>query len=302
MDLTIQEQIVNLSDYQLALFKYREKGTGKLYNYVRLDKNGQPLFVSGKRIAQLCRFMGLSKRELERQIVEERNKVLNERKHGVQLNVSIDTEHNSVIRVAGLNFVFIPHSVVINSIIEVLRTEGIPYTKNISGDGRYGRFTLDMGYGDLIKYDIWFFNKNDAQHALRIGSGFTVLACQNGLISHKDKEIVRLIHRKDEPEPFIAHAVRSQLSTLSGLAVIIENLKSKPLLDDIGFKLIEQSNYPLYMKSLIKDAFQTNKDGTMWGLSMSYSNVATHQNLYLEDKIKLSEDATKLQEITVRSE
>jgi hypothetical protein len=298
----IQEEILNLNDCNIQYFRYH-RGDGQLVKYVRLEYGDRKLAVFDKNITKLMQLLNLKRRELERiDDYVERNRIINEAKNGVEVKVSYDDERNVVLRVASPRFKPIPHRQVINTIETVLAQEGIPYHKEISNDGRYGVFNLDLGYGDIAKYRIAYFNYNDAGHSLRLYGGFVVLVCQNGLLSHRHRGLIRIVHTSDVFSALVkvSEYVREQLKHLSEVGDIIQQLKAKKLDFDKGIDIINNCHYPAYIRQKIKDRFKIDHDGTLYGLAMAFSYIATHDTeLSLEQKVDMQEYSTKLLEIPI---
>jgi len=230
----------------------------------------------------------------------------------------------NVGRITSDSYIGIPHSFIQQTIENRLRQEGFGFSKEINPRGTIGKYYLDIEggmsksdaianarqtgkVGQMISGMIKYFNINSGDKALGLFGGGVVLACTNGMISEHSSANVKMPHKLD------LNVVKRRIEEALGLVIQqlepakkeFINLRSIQVTREQAKKKIESLPIPKYLKEAIwarlfqKSEQTTNGqmdfDGTMWGLFMSSTWIASHM-----DKVRKGNQERELDELKIK--
>ena len=184
----------------------------------------------------------------------------------------------------------IPHGLIQKTIRDRLAAEGIDYDEKIRRNGTEGVYTFATGatreVGNTISNAVVYSNQNDGLHSMNIYGGGEVLVCSNGMISMRTKTDMRMPHMHDEKE--VVRRIEIELGRiLEGIDILPRQflaLKKYTVSEEKAKIMIGELPVPMYIQLEIAkklfgyETYAHNKDwdGTMWGLYMASTWVATH--------------------------
>ena len=297
--MTLNETTIKGFDIEEAkLLKYRKNGRTVKYAYLRIPN--AELYVPADRLKHIFRYIPYTQRDLFRLPYQERDEAfLNALREVEALRITYD-DNGKVYRIVSPEFTAIPHRVVLRLVESIIP----PYeSRNISYEhGMYAEWILKTvpkelaDLNDIVSWKIWCYNYNIGNKALRIGGGFTVLACKNGVTAWKSSARIRIIHRGDYNAliPKIRTAIEKSIYNLISVSSDIKTSLETPFIYDDLAEYLENllRKYPQYIRYKLQPRLVTAK--TFWEASNAFSYVATHYNLPFEQRIKLSNDSLTL--------
>jgi hypothetical protein len=292
-------KIVPSRDVQDAKYvKYRGQDR-KLKEYVSLLIGETTYVVPKKQISQLFRYLPVkitTVRGIRDYELRDENllSALNECDRELLFSVVGDR----VIRIVSSDFTAIPHGKVIQCIEKVLKMDYEDRKIEFNG-GMFAKWTLRSlpsdcaKLGDIVSWQLWAYNYNIGNRALRIGGGFTVLKCQNGAIGWKQAAKVRLIHRGAYEDLLSRLHEAIDLivnNTLPAVAYQIQEAQKVKAAKELIDKLLHL--YPQWIQAELEK--QLRQAHTVWDVSNAFSFVATHCPVTEFQRRKLSNHAVEV--------
>lgn len=202
----------------------------------------------------------------------------------------------NVARITSDKYISIPHNIVQSTIENRLKAEGFKFTKNISSSGQRGQYRLlseeqvnkAVNVGDKIADTVCYFNRNSGDKSLHIAGGSEVLICSNGMTTVKNGSKIRMLHKLDLKvvKRRIEETLTEILKNVKPLRKIFTSLQKVVITETEAKKFVEVLPYPKYMQQAIwtrlftKSAQTSNEkmdwDGTLWGIYMASTYIASH--------------------------
>ena len=197
--------------------------------------------------------------------------------------------NDKVVRITSDTFIAVKHSRVQEIIENRLHAEGIEFTKEIRFGGVNGVYRFTNTQHEGMENAVSYINRNSGDVSLQIYGGAVVLVCGNGMISGKASSKTRIVHKLSDKD--IVRKVEAELGMilerLNTLPEVFLKLKKYAVTQSEARKLVEALNMPKYLKAAIwKRLFASSKktengkmdwDGTMWGIYMAATYVASHE-------------------------
>jgi len=307
----IVEVILNPStDIEKADFLYYRVSGGKLVRKLILRTPDGDIVMRGKVINQFFRYLPINYTDvIHIKDWRKRNRKVMEaiRSTNKELKFSIDYDRTmpEIVRVTSSQFVAIPHRVIIEAVEEALGNTVSDFKREVSYDyGMFATWTLNSSVaelGEAYKYRIYAFNRNDASHSLKIGSGALILVCQNGLLRWKGYSSIRLRHTSDieKVKAKIQEVVDKLLEQEEVIGELISKAKKIPISVEATDQFLRY-RFPQWIvakiihKVRVIDSF---KEPTVWHLSQAITDVATHtEDITQRYRIELQELGGRLLE------
>jgi hypothetical protein len=221
-----------------------------------------------------------------------------------KLMVSYLPESGRVVRIVSSDFTAIPHSLVLRTVREILKGDYEQEDIETNG-GMFAKWTLRSlpkecaKLGEVVSWNLWVYNRNDGRHGLRVGGGFTVLACQNGAIRWKSARIVRIVHRgeiediRSKLEEAVYQIVHDDLPLMAyGIQVAREIKYDREKVE----KMVRL--FPQWIQRRLWE--QLKRARTWWDVSNAFSWVATHEPVTFNQRIQLSNLAVEALQVAGR--
>lgn len=194
----------------------------------------------------------------------------------------------SIHRITTDKFISVPHEFIQSVIERRLDAEQIKYDKETTfGESSVSyRFTDAVSNG--IQSGISYVNANTGDKALKFYGGAVNLVCSNGMMSGKATSSIRLVHMHDLKmlERLVEDRVSEQLANLEILPQQFLKLKeyqiSKAEAQVLVYglpmrKYLQDAIWDrLFTKSKLTDNGRMDWDGTMWGIYMAATYIASH--------------------------
>lgn len=284
MGTDIQEMVLQKDSVQRAqFFNYRKDGYMTKYAVLTLD-DGDQLKIGTKYVSALLKYIGVTQNSLlrEQDFTARDEAFLKAIKScETEILISYFADNGSVVRVVSSDFTPILHSELVQ-IINGLLPNISPNVEYIPGVGMFAIWTLAevpselVELNDMVKWQIWAYNRNDGQHGLRIGGGYTTLKSNSGAVDWKSASSVRLIHRGSAVE--LREKIKMSISNIItkymlSIAEDIKSSKNIPVDRELVSKTL--SKFPIWLQRQIRNEF-TLKPQTLWEFSNAISYVASH--------------------------
>lgn len=298
-------EVVPSKDISAAKFvRYREAG-GRLKEYIVLELNGERYNLSKERFTQLFRYLNVKITEL-RKIYDynERDRALMKAIKACNTQLKVSAYENSIVRITSTDFTAIPHSKVLQIVEKALKLD-YEDRKIEFGNGMFAKWTLRSlpaecaRLGEIVSWQLWVYNRNDGQHGLKIGGGFTVLACNNGAVKWKGAARVRIVHRGDYKT--LLDKIRKAVAQvyfvdLPQVAYQIQEAQKVKAAKELVEKLVRL--YPQWIQRKLQEQLRTAH--TVWDVSNAFSWVATHEPVTFNQKMQLSNHAVEVLKLAER--
>jgi len=296
----IEEIVVEGKDVERAiLFYHKTKFQTRKWAKIWL-RNGRELYISKKVLSQLFRYLDVRLKDLARLDYEDRDAKFLEaiRNCKTVLRFSVIPEDGRVVRIVSNDFTAIPHSKVLQLVERVLR---LNYEdKQIEfGNGMFAKWVIRSlpkecaSLGEIVSWNLWVYNRNDGHTGLKIGGGFTVLACKNGAIGWKSAFRISIHHRGDYEDLLsrIQESVDYVVNrAMPEMAWLIENGMEKKVPRERVDRIVGQ--YPVWIRDKLNSHLR--QAHTAWDVSNAFSYVATHEPVTMNQRISLSNHAVEV--------
>lgn len=236
------------------------------------------------------------------------------------------TDGNKVIRITTQQFIGVDTDMVESICEKRLEAEGIKFEKFVRYNGNYVTYKFtnaSYNHPKGIDSTMGFYNHNSGENAMQFFGGGMVQVCSNGMMAPKRN--VRLVHKIDHKElrVRVERILTDILDEIKILPRYYESLRNKRLTIDEARKVVYGLQYPKYLKDavwarLFQDSTSTANgymdwDGTMWGIYMAATYIASHKSsiakstnlerevdMGLVSKLSNIHTFTKLCEITIK--
>jgi len=206
--------------------------------------------------------------------------------------------NNKVARITSEDYIGIPHSFVQEVIENRMDAEGVQYTKATKFGGVNGVYTFTniegaslnglKKVGDLA-HSISYMNRNSGDKSLKLFGGAVVLVCTNGMTSGKATSEMRIVHKLEMSE--LRKKIEQQLGgILEKLRILPKEflkLREYKVTKEEAEVLVNALPLAKYLKDaiwarLFTPSKQTRNgemdwDGTMWGIYMASTFIASNQ-------------------------
>jgi hypothetical protein len=291
--------------FDAKLFYYRT--AAGVRRFARLEtKDGRLFIIDRKYLPQLFRYLDISQNDLITLDYAERDEKFLEslKRCKTKLVFSVIPESNRVVRIVSSDFTAIPHSKVIQLVEQVLKG-GYEDRKVEFDGGMFAKWTLRslpsdcVELGDIVSWQLWTYNYNVGNKALRLGGGFTVLKCQNGAVGWKSAAKIRIYHRGDYEDLLsrIQEAIDDIVNrALPSMAYLIQEAQKVKAAKEIVEKLLRL--YPQWIQRKLRE--QLRKAHTVWDVSNAFSWVATHVPVSFNQRMQLSSHAVEVLKLVER--
>ncbi len=198
-----------------------------------------------------------------------------------------------VERITSEKYIGVPHDFIQEIIEKRLKAEGLVYEKQIEDArfigsiGRYVIKNVKKGAGEIAK-TISYWNQNSGDKSLKFYGGAVVLVCSNGMVREESKSKIRLLHKIALPvlKKKIENALGLIIQQLEPLQKEFTALQKIKVTREEAKIKIESLPVPKYVqKAIWTRLFTASKftkngemdfDGTMWGLYMASTYIASH--------------------------
>ena len=298
-------KIVPSRDISAAKFvRYREAG-GRLKEYIVLELKGERYKLSRERFTQLFRYLDAKVSDI-RKIYDynERDRALMKAVRACNTELKVSIYGNSIVRITSADFTAIPHGKVLQIVERELKLD-YEDRKIEFGNGMFAKWTLRslpaecVRLGEIVSWQLWAYNYNDGKHGLRIGGGFTVLACNNGAVKWKGATRVRIVHRGDYKT--LLDKIRKAVAQvyfvdLPQVAYQIQEAQKVKAAKELVEKLIRL--YPQWIQKKLREQLRTAH--TVWDVSNAFSWVATHEPVTFNQRMQLSNHAVEVLKLAER--
>ena len=197
---------------------------------------------------------------------------------------------NKVARITSEDYIGIPHSFVQEVIENRLKEEGIEFDKDIRFGGVNGVYTMKNAVkkGAEIAKSISYMNRNSGDKSFKLFGGAVVLVCSNGMTTNKATSEMRIVHKLEMSA--LKVRIEKELGAILEKIELLpkEFLKLRKVLvtKEEAKERIESLPLPKYLQDaiwarLFTPSKQTRNgemdwDGSMWGLYMASTYIATH--------------------------
>jgi hypothetical protein len=304
--MSIREIEVKGSDvFDAKLFYYRTSTGVKRFARIEL-KDGRKILIDRKRLSQLFKYLYVNQSDLLLLDYAERDQQFKDalKRCSTNLIFSVPSDSNWAIRVVSSDFTAIPHSKVIQLVEQVLRGDYEDRKIEFNG-GMFAKWTLRSlpsdcaKLGDIVSWNLWTYNYNVGNKALKLGGGFTVLKCQNGAIGWKEAAKVRIMHRGEYENLLsrIQEAIDDIVNrALPQMAYQIQESQKVKAAKEIVEKLLRL--YPQWIQRKLRE--QLRKAHTVWDVSNAFSWVATHVPVSFNQRMQLSNHAVEVLNLVER--
>jgi len=283
-------------------YRYRGEG-GRLIESIRLFTPDGDYVIRRSEFQQLFRYLDVNVSDLRR--------IRDYKKRDVQLLGALlrcDTElvlsvaGDRIIRIVTPDFTALPHSEVLQIIQSAL---GPRYQKRELDfwKGMFAKWHLTQvpqqarRVGQIVSWQLWAYNYNTGDCALKIGAGYTVLKCMNGAVDTLNSIRFRVIHRGDH-EAAVCR-IRSAVDTIINeyIPVIARRIEAaqeaRPKIDLVR-KFVYF--YPIWIQN--KLLRELEGAGTVWDVSNAFSYVASHAPVTFNQRLQLANDAVRVLRLT----
>jgi len=298
-------EVVPSKDVSAAKFvRYREAG-GRLKEYIVLELDGERYRLSRERFTQLFRYLDVKVTELRRIYSHrERDAALMKAIRACDTALRLSVVENHIVRVTSRDFTAIPHGKVIQIVEKALKLD-YEDRKIEFGNGMFAKWTLRSlpaecaRLGEIVSWQLWAYNYNDGKHGLKIGGGFTVLACSNGAVRWKGAARVRIVHRGDYNT--LLDKIREAVAQvyfvdLPQMAYQIQEAQKVKAAKELVEKLVRL--YPQWIQKKLQEQLRTAH--TVWDVSNAFSWVATHEPVTFNQRMQLSNHAVEVLKLVER--
>jgi len=298
-------EIVPSKDITAAKYvRYREAG-GWLNEYIILEINGERYKLSRVRFTQLFRYLDAKVSDIRRIYdYNERDRALMKALRACDTALRLSVIKNHIVRVTSKDFTAIPHGKVLQIVEKVLKLD-YEDRKVEFDNGMFARWTLRSlpaecaRLGEIVSWQLWAYNRNDGKHGLKIGGGFTVLACNNGAVKWKGAARVRIVHRGDYNT--LLDKIRKAVAQvyfvdLPQMAYEIEQAQQVKAAKELVEKLVRL--YPQWIQKKLQEQLRTAH--TVWDVSNAFSWVATHEPVTFNQRMQLSNHAVEVLKLVER--
>ncbi len=296
----IEDIVVESKDVDRAvLFYHKTKLYTKKWAKIWL-KNGRELYISKNVLGQLFRYLDVRLKDIARLRYEDRDAKFLEaiRNCNTVLRFSVVPDEGRVVRVVSNDFTAIPHSKVLQLVEKVLRMNYEDRHVEF-GNGMFAKWIIRSlpkecaSLGEIVSWNLWVYNRNDGRTGLKIGGGFTVLACKNGAIGWKSAYRISIHHRGDYG--FLLSKIQESIDyvvnrAMPEMAWLIENgMKTKVSMYRVD-RIVGQ--YPVWIREKLNRHLK--RAHTAWDVSNAFSYVATHEPVTMNQRISLSNHAVEV--------
>ena len=279
-------------------YRYREEG-GRLVELIRLHTDGDEYFIRRSEFQQLFRYLDVNVSDLRRvRDYRTRDARLLDALRRCDTELIVSIAGDRIIRIVTPDFTALPHSEVLRIIESALelryRQRELDFWK-----GMFARWHLTQvpqqarRVGQIVSWQLWAYNYNTGDCALKIGAGYTVLTCMNGAVDTRNSIRFRVIHRGDH-EAAVCR-IRSAVNTIINeyipvIAWRIEAAQEAQPNMDLVRKFVYF--YPIWIQNKLLRELETA--GTVWDVSNAFSYVASHAPVTFNQRLQLANDAVRV--------
>ena len=204
---------------------------------------------------------------------------------------------NKVARITSEDYIGIPHSFVQEVIENRLNAEGIEYHKQSRFGGSNGVYVFkntmkvdkaNAKVGDEIAHSVSYMNRNSGDKSLKLFGGAVVLVCSNGMTSGKAQSTMRIVHKLElgELRKRIEQELGKILEKIPLVSKDFMKLRKYKVTKEEAKILVEALPISKYLREAIWERLFTPSkktmngemdwDGTMWGLYMAATYIASN--------------------------
>lgn len=296
----IEEVVVRGIDVKDAkLFYSKSKWQTQKWAKIYLE-DGRELYVGKKVLSQLLRCLDIRLIDIAKLDFEARDaRFLSAiRNCNTVLRFSVVMENGRVVRVVSNDFTAVPHSKVLQLVEKALRLN-YEDKKVEFGNGMFAKWVIRSlpkecaKLGEIVSWNLWVYNRNDGRTGLKIGGGFTVLACKNGAIGWKSAYRISIHHRGDYED--LLSRIQESIDyvvnrAMPEMAWLIENGMDKKVPRDRISRIVGQ--YPVWIREKLNRKLR--QAHTAWDVSNAFSYVATHEPVTMNQRISLANHAVEV--------
>ena len=282
----------------------------------KIDGKDSEIVLQGKPFSRFLQFMEIGKRRFMNMMYKKNAYTSRSGKQYIKKQYigfetaqqSIDTQYpkvsvqkfkflsvdGNIARITSDEYIGIPHTFVQEVIEKRLTTEGVEFTKESRFGGVNGIYTFtNTGAGGLnkvgdIAHQVSYMNRNSGDRSLKLFGGAVVLVCSNGMTSGKATSEMRIVHKLELKD--LRKRIEQQLGTILEKVKILPKqflkLRKYEVTKEEAKKLVDSLPIPKYLQEAIwSRLFTPSKltrngemdwDGTMWGLYMASTFIASH--------------------------
>ena len=280
-----------------------------------MSKDGKfevlPLYVKGRAVNQFLSKLGITKMNLILQkTYSKTQEVLNTAIMNTDSKIVLAiSPQNTVYRVTTEAYIPIPHRLLFDYVANVINEYTHIEYKKIEKWDRSTVCIYRLPKLDTKSLGVYLGvrNANTGDSSIGLFGFYKILVCQNGLISNKYCETVRVMHKASktmsreeqisEMLRKVGHATRKVLVKLPEYQRVIESMEATPLEKSIMLAWLKTytKKMPMAVYSALKDRISVESE-TVFGLSQALTYVATHKVKNPSWKIKLMKLGSKVLE------
>lgn len=219
------------------------------------------------------------------------------------------------VRITSEKYIGVPHSFVQEVIEKRLDAEGFQFEKTVNLTGTIGEYDIvtkdtitkqeaikklqqttrshqvvntfeGIQMGSMIRY----VNYNTGDRSLNLFGGSKVLVCANGLISIKNDNKMRMLHKLklNDVRIKIERSITEIIKSIEPIRKELLKLRKISITEEEAKKFVSILPFPKYMQEaiwtrLFEESTETQNgkmdwDETLWGIYMSATYIASHSD------------------------
>jgi len=297
----IENSEVSPKDLSMNYFKYFKDGRRREYITIRHEDFGE-IIAGRKLISKVLSMIGLKISDISSiRDYNDRNVKINDALQAREDNIVISHNDRFAIRIVSTDFVAVPHRDVRRACTQAMIDKDFQYIENLNYDnGMFATWRTHKveNVGD-ISPQLWAYNRNDGKHSLKIGAGFVVLICDNGVMDMNSSGRVHITHKGelDTIRDRIYEIANKMIDRFDIYQSRIDKAKLIHVTEDQARTMFEKQRLPDHVTYSLLQQWRI-EDDTRWGLSQAFSFVGSHyEDLTQNYQMKIMGMAAKVLEV-----
>lgn len=274
--------------------------------------DGTKLMIFDKRISFLFKFLDVNQRDILRLPWNEGERDMEFLKAihrcNTKLNITYVKNKGFVRRIVSEEFSYIPHNEVVSIVVDSIKElspfvpcKSVPKVKGMLK--HWILLKVPFPTYNTFRWEIWTYNYNVGNKALRVGAAFTELNYGGTFRLWKDSGKIRVIHRGEEKKigKKIDNAIRKAYTEIfpsisDTVRASMEARCTPSILSDIKKDIYSRRLFPRKVLKNIYTSIKDSKPATVWDVGVIFAVEANNLNHSEKYRINLSDYAYRILE------